>query len=192
MARLRDNWPVIAAVGIGIGITLWTLNSWRGSNDKEIKSNIASSSARIRKKIKVYEKGGSERNQILDKNDEIRSLKFKAEAVGESNANLEILRKSVRNLEETMKFVQSIKAKQENAVGKEPVEDNPEDSSRWLEREAKIESDSETEPEDEEEFAAPLRQLGSIVSQVGSGIQTVSGIAQGLFFGSQRRMSTSR
>jgi len=192
MARLRDNWPVIAAVGIGIGITLWTLNSWRGSNDKEIKSNIASSSARIRKKIKLYEKGGSERNQILDKNDEIRSLKFKAEAVGESNANLEILRKSVRNLEETMKFVQSIKAKQENAVGKEPVEDNPEDSSRWLEREAKIESDSETEPEDEEEFAAPLRQLGSIVSQVGSGIQTVSGIAQGLFFGSQRRMSTSR
>jgi len=192
-SNLRDKWPVLAAAGIGVGITLWTLKPDRDRDEKEIKTNITRSTARICKAINVYDKASStKRNQVLEKNDTIRSQVTQAEVVGETLANYELLKQSVDNLTETIKFVQRVKAKQQLNPAKEPDEGITDIRNLVDDSELKIASDSETEPEeDEEEEQTTLGQLGSMATILGSGISRVSGIAQGLLFGSQRRLSTS-
>jgi len=191
-ANLLDKWPMIAAAGIGVGITLWTLKPESGKEEKEMKTNITRSIGRVCNAINVYDKASStKRNQVLEKNEKIRSKIAKAEVVGETIANYEILKKSVDNLTETIKFVQRVKAQQENTPGREPIEDFPE-IGQWREDpELKIALESETESEDVEEESNTLGQLENVATIVGAGIQRMSGFAQGLFFGSQRRLSTT-
>jgi len=188
--NMRDKWPVVAAAGIGIGITLWTMRPDSEKNEREMKTNITRSTARICKAINVYDKTSSKkRTEVLEKNDKIRSKITKAEVVGESLANYELLRKSVDNLSKTLEYVQRVKAQQNQTPKKEPVDDVP--AIQWVdEPELKIATESETEPEEEEELST-LGQIESVASILGTGIQRMSGFAQGLFFGSQRRLSTS-
>jgi len=189
--NMRDKWPVVAAAGIGIGITLWTMRPDSEKNEREMKTNITRSTARICKAINVYDdKSSTKRTEVLEKNEKIRSKITKAEVVGESLANYELLRKSVDNLSKTFEYVQRVKAQQNQTPKKEPVDDAPA-IIQWMdEPELKIATESETEPEEEEEVST-LGQLESVASLFGTGIQRMSGIAQGLFFGSQRRLSTS-
>jgi len=191
--NMRDKWPVVAAAGIGIGITLWTMRPDSEKNEREMKTNITRSTARICKAINVYDKTSSKkRNEVLEKNEKIRSQITKAEVVGETLANYELLRKSVDNLAKTFEYVQRVKAEQDQTPKNEPVEDVPEISQLVDDSELKIATDSESEPEEEEEEVSTLGgQLESVASILGTGIQRMSGIASGLFFGSQRRLSTS-
>jgi len=195
---LRGKWPMIAAAGIGAGITLWSLSPDPEKNEREVKTNITRSTARISKAINFYDKASSQkRNKVLEKNEKTRSQVTKAEVVGETIANYEILKKSVDNLTETIKKVQELKAMQRQTSGKEPVEDIS-DLRQWGEEpelkigEINVVSDSETDADEEkEEDGNTLGQLGNVATILGTGLQRMSGIAQGLFFGSQRRISVT-